>query len=193
MADPQPIVRLIHELGQLQEEKRNGWKRLGAEPESIAEHSLRAAQLAFILASMEGHPNPHEVCAHAVFHDVAETRTSDLDKVHQEYTDAREEQAVRDQTAELGECGEEIVQMWKAVDERATPAGAIAKDADYLEMAFKAREFMWQGFMDAQLWIDGIRDALQTESAKQLLAALEEADPNEWWKRVCGFAPGVRT
>ena len=43
--------------------------------------------------------------------------------------------------------------------------------------------------MDAQLWIDGIRDALQTESARTLLTALEEADANEWWKRVCGFVP----
>lgn len=189
MSEPetQRIVSLIHELGQLQQEKRNGWKRLGAEPESVAEHSLRAAQLAFILAWMEGHPNPHEVCAHAVFHDVAETRTSDLDKVHREYTDASEEAAVRDQTAGLGEAGEAILKMWQDVDRRATPAGAIAKDADYLEMAFKARELMWQGHMDAQLWIDGIRDALQTESAKQLLATLEQVDPNEWWKRVCGL------
>ena len=184
---PRPIIRLMHELGQLQEEKRNGWKRLGAEPESVADHSLRAAQLAFILASMEGHPNPHEVCTHAVFHDIAETRTADLDKVHREYTDAREEAAVRDQTAELGQTGAAILKMWQDVDERKTPAGVIAKDADYLEMAFKAREFISQGFPEARLWVDGIRDALRTESAKTLLVALEEADPHEWWKRVCGF------
>ena len=55
-------------------------------------------------------------------------------------------------------------------------------------MAFKASEFMRQGYADAQLWIDGVRDALQTESAKRLLNALEEADPNEWWKRVCGLS-----
>lgn len=185
--DSAAIIRFIHELGQLQQEKRNGWKRLCAEPESVAEHSLRAAQLAFVLAWMEGHPNPHEVCTHAVFHDIAETRTSDLDKVHREYTDAHEERAVCEQTAELGDIGEAISQMWKDVDERTTPAGTIAKDADYLEMAFKASEFMRQGYADAQLWIDGIRDALQTESAKRLLDALEEADPNEWWKRVCGL------
>ena len=35
--------------------------------------------LAFVLAWMEGHPNPHEVCTHAAFHDIAETRASDLD------------------------------------------------------------------------------------------------------------------
>lgn len=179
------IVRFIHELGQLQQEQRNGWKRLGAKPESVAEHSLRAAQLAFVIAWMEGYPHPHEVCTLTVFHDVAETRASDLDKVHREYTDAREERAVREQTAELGEIGEAIVRMWKEVDDRSTAAGTIAKDADYLEMAFKARELMRQGYSDAQLWIDGVRGALQTESAKKLLTVLEKTDPNEWWKRVC--------
>jgi putative hydrolase of HD superfamily len=185
--DPAAIVRFIYELGQLQKENRNGWKRLGAEPESVAEHSLRAAQLAFVLAWLEGHPNPHEVCTLTVFHDVAETRASDLDKVHRQYTDAREEHAVREQTAELGEIGDSILQMWKDVEQRSTPAGTIAKDADHLEMAFKASELRRQGYADAQLWIDGIRDSLQTESARKLLTALEEADPNEWWKRVCGL------
>jgi putative hydrolase of HD superfamily len=183
--DPVAAVSFIHELGQLQQEKRNGWKRLGVAPESVAEHSLRAAQLAFVLAWMERHSDPAEVCAHAVFHDVAETRTSDLDKVHREYADAHEERAVRQQTAELGEMGEAICRMWRQVEECSTPAGRIAKDADYLEMAFKAKELLSQGCADAQLWIDGVRDALQTESAKKLLAALEEADPNQWWKRVC--------
>ncbi len=185
--DSTAVIRFIHELGQLQQEQRNGWKRLGAKPESVAEHSLRAAQLAFVLAWMEGYAHPYEVCTYAVFHDIAETRASDLDKVHREYTEAHEERAVREQTAELGEIGLAISRMWKEVDERATRAGTIAKDADYLEMAFKARELMRQGHPDAQLWIDGIREALQTESAKQLLDALEKADPNEWWKRVCGM------
>ena len=184
--DTAAIIRFIHELGQLQQEQRNGWKRLGVKPESVAEHSLRAAQLAFVIAWMEGHPHPHEVCTHAVFHDVAETRASDLDKVHRAYTDANEERAVREQTEELGEMGLAISRMWKDVDERSTTAGTIAKDADYLEMAFKARELIWQGYADAQLWIDGVRGVLQTESSKKLLNVLEKTDPNEWWKRVCG-------
>ena len=41
------------------------------------------------------------------------------------------------------------------------------------------------GYMDEACQM--MRDVFQTESAKQLLGALEEADPNEWWKRVCGL------
>ena len=188
MSELPAIVRFGYELGQLQEERRNGWKRLGVQPESVAEHSVRAAQLAYVMACMEGHPNPGDVSAHALFHDIAETRTGDADKVHRQYVDAQEEAAVRDQTADLGDAGHAICQMWLDVDNRATPAGNIAKDADYIEMAFRAKELITQGHPDAQLWIDGIRDSLVTDSAKRLLAALEAADPNEWWKRVCGFA-----
>lgn len=182
-----PVVSFIFEMGQLQKEMRNGWKRLGVQPESIAEHSLRAGQLAFILAQMEGHPRPHEVCTHAIFHDIAETRTGDQDKVHSEYVKSDEEGAVRDQTQPLGKTGDAILHMWRDVEGRATEAGCIAKDADYLEMAFRAKELISQGYPDAQLWIDGVRDSFQTESAKGLLVELEQADPHEWWKRVCGI------
>ena len=182
-----PLVSFIFEMGQLQKEKRNGWKRLGVEPESIAEHSLRAGQLAFVLAHLEGHPRPHEVCTHAIFHDMAETRTGDQDKVNSEYVDAAEEAAVRGQTLPLGAVGSAIFQMWNDVEERSTPAGNIAKDADYVEMAFRAKELISQGHPEAQLWIEGIRDSIETESAKKLLVDLEQADPHEWWQRVCGI------
>ena len=183
------IVRFIFELGQLQHEQRSGWQRLGVAAESVAEHSLRSGQLAYVLAHLEGHPNPAEVATHAMFHDVAETRTGDPDKVHREYVTADEARAVREQTEAMGPLGEAVYRMWLDVERRSTPAGVIAKDADHLEMAFRARELICQGHPTAQLWIDGIRDGLRTESARRLLEAVEEADPGEWWKRVCGLWP----
>ena len=62
---------------------------------------------------------------------------------------------------------------------------AAPSSADFTRK--ESREFVWRGYADVQLYIDGIRDSLQTESAKNLVNALEESDPNEWWKRVCGL------
>src|SRR6266540_586829 len=46
-------VKLAHELGQLKMLPRTGWLRAGIEhPESVAEHSLRAAMLAWMLAAL---------------------------------------------------------------------------------------------------------------------------------------------
>jgi putative hydrolases of HD superfamily len=48
-------VKLAHELGQLKMLPRTGWLRAGIEhPARVAEHSLRAAMLAWMLAGAGG-------------------------------------------------------------------------------------------------------------------------------------------
>jgi putative hydrolase of HD superfamily len=48
-------VKLAHEWGQLKLLPRTGWLRAGIEhPESVAEHSLRTAMLAWMIAGAGG-------------------------------------------------------------------------------------------------------------------------------------------
>jgi putative hydrolase of HD superfamily len=69
------ILKFFYEMGQLSRVKREGWRLLGMEtPESIADHSLRAAQIGWVLAKLEGYKDPNEVAAMLVFHDIGETR-----------------------------------------------------------------------------------------------------------------------
>ena len=50
------ILKFFFEMGQLSRVKREGWRLLGMEtPESIADHSLRAAQIGWVLAKLEGY------------------------------------------------------------------------------------------------------------------------------------------
>ncbi|MGC9308938.1 MAG: HD domain-containing protein, partial [Thermoplasmatota archaeon] len=46
--------QFIYELGMLRRIRREGWRLAGIEPESVAAHSLRAAQIGYLLACMEG-------------------------------------------------------------------------------------------------------------------------------------------
>ncbi len=95
-------VKLAHEWGQLKMLPRTGWLRAGIEhPESVAEHSLRAAMLAWMLAGLEG-ADPERAATLALFYDSQETRTTDLDHVARRYLHATSnEQVTADQTAAL--------------------------------------------------------------------------------------------
>jgi len=67
-----------YELGILKRIRRSGWWHAGVrDPESVGEHSLRAAQLAALIAAEEG-ASPERAAFLAVWHDTQETRTGDL-------------------------------------------------------------------------------------------------------------------
>lgn len=181
--DNHDIIKFIFELGQQRRVSHEGWKLLGIRhPDNVAEHSLRAAQIGYALAVMEGYPNPEEVCAMLVFHDMAECRVGDLHKVAARYVEADEARAAEDQTKDLGEFGDKVLGLWKQVEEKATAAGRIAKDADYVESAVSGKEYLEQGHAFAQDWINNVANAVKTESAKALVAELQKTDSNEWWQ-----------
>ncbi|MDQ7814985.1 MAG: HD domain-containing protein [Patescibacteria group bacterium] len=181
--DSKNILKYFFELGQMRRVKHGGWTLVGIEnPDSIAEHSLRAAQIGYVLAVMEKYEKPDEVCAMLVFHDAHETRIGDLHKLARRYVTAEDEKAADEQVGSLGEAGERIMQLWKTIEHKEPPAGVIAKDADYLETAVTAKEYLEMGHPLVQDWIDNVGNALQTESAKRLWAELKDATAHDWWK-----------
>ncbi len=179
----QHIAHFIYELGQLKRVHHEGWKLAGiAIPDTVAEHALRAAQIGFILAKMENYADPYEICTMLVFHDIGEARIGDIHKVANRYITADEQGAVQEQTVTLGEMGEDIFSLWQQVEYKSTPAGIIAKDADLLEQAVTAKEYLEQGYAATQNWIDNVGRALQTPSAQHLLDALIATDVCGWWQ-----------
>lgn len=176
------ILNFFFELGQLSRVKREGWRLLGIEqPESVADHTLRAAQIGWVLAKLEGYPNPHEVAAILIFHDIGETRVGDIHKLANRYITVDEATAVREQLSRLDGAGHEVLDLWHQIEDRSSPAGIIAKDADLLELAVRAREYLQQGFQDAQEWFDAAKQRVQTESAKRLIAELPNISATAWW------------
>ncbi|MFW5888502.1 MAG: HD domain-containing protein [Patescibacteria group bacterium] len=178
-------VNFIFELAQLKRQRHVGFQLIGVKnPGTVAEHALRAAQIGYILAVQEG-VSPEKVTTMLVIHDNGETRIGDQHKVAARYfsTKGIEEQAVRDQLSNV----EEGVQKkwfayWKEYEERDTLEGVVAKDADWLEMAFQAKEYLDIGYAGAQEWIDNIEKALETDTAKKILAEMKETTFREWFK-----------
>lgn len=177
------IVNFIYELNHLKRIKHEGWRFIGIkDPESVAEHSLRTAQIGYILAKMEKYENPYEVCAIAVFHDVSECRIGDIHRIANRYIKVDNAEVVREQTQKFGEMGSDIFSLWEQAEERSTKVGIIAKDADRLDMAFTAKEYLEKGYDYASDWMNNITIGLRTESAKKLFEELKNSDSNAWWQ-----------
>lgn len=184
--DTKAIVNFIFEINLLKRLRSSGWMLAGIEnPHSIAEHKLRAAQIGYILAVMEKCENPEKVSAIVMLHDNSEARLGDQNKISARYFDKKEAEtkAFSEQLEGLGEI---IEKNWKGYfaefRDRSTKEGVVARDADWLETAFQAKEYVDLGYGSAQNWIDNVEKAVETKSAKKLLEEMKKTKFTDWWK-----------
>jgi putative hydrolases of HD superfamily len=185
MENYEDYTKFMFEMGMLKRVQREGWKLLGiTNPESVAEHSLRAAQIGFLLANLEGYENPEKICTMLVFHDIAECRIGDIHKVANRYVSVNQEQVVNEQLKSLDHIGLKIHQLWDEIEQQKTTAGIIAKDADLLEMIVTACETRTRYGVNVDSWISNTKKRLQTQSAKKMLSILISIEPNNWWKSL---------
>jgi len=181
----QNIANFIFELGQLKRIKRSGVWLIGVkDPDTIAEHVFRSTIIARILAELEN-ADINKVTTMCLLHDIPETRINDIHKVGAKYLDFKtaEKNSMKDQLTQLpSKLSKEMQLLFSELEERKTKESIIAKEADYLEMAFQAKEYLEQGYKDAQNWIDNVEKVLTTNSAKKLMKLLKKTSYNDWWK-----------
>lgn len=180
------VVNFIFELSQLKRQVHSGWWKIGVkQPVTVAEHVFRASQIGYILATMEGDANPEKVVTIIMIHDNGEARIGDQDKVAARYysNSEAEKKAFTEQTELLSES---IQKKWQVYfdqyENRTSKEGIIAKDADWLEQAFQAKEYVDTGYKTAQNWIENVAKALETESAKKIIAEMQKTEFTEWFK-----------
>lgn len=164
------LTDFAYEMGLLKRYPRTGWLVAGvSEPESIADHSFRAAALASVLAVMEG-ADPQRAALLSLFHDSQETRLTDIPYLAKRYvTRAPNEEVTAGQTRGLPDAVAGMVSGAVAEYERKTSLEArCARDADKLDCLLQAVEYREQGNENVQPWIDSSLAALQTTSAKRL-------------------------
>ncbi|MDV6010892.1 HD domain-containing protein [Haloechinothrix sp. LS1_15] len=162
--------------------RRAGWWHAGVrDPESVAEHSLRAAQLAGLLAAEEG-ADPARAAYLALWHDIQEARTGDLPRAARPYVTKPDARAITaDQTATLPTNSAESVR--DAVDEyeSATSLEArCARDADKLEMLLQAVEYASTGITQVDEWMATARKSLSTDTARRIAEVAPDTPPLSW-------------
>ncbi|MDD4662232.1 MAG: HD domain-containing protein [Candidatus Pacebacteria bacterium] len=187
------IINYIFEIGVLRREKHNGFKLIGAENlDSIAEHALRAAQIGYILTILENEKhgidiNPEKVASMLIFHDNGEARIGDLHKVASRYIDSTEaeQKAFEEQSQKLPQKAiDNLLKYYNEFENRNTIEGVIAKDADWLEVAFSAKELYDLGNQLGMDWIINVEGALETDSAKEMLKEMKEVRFTDWWMNL---------
>ena len=178
------IVKYIFENGVLKSVKRSGWWLIGIKGgESVSEHIQRTTLIGYILAKLEN-ANTEKVMIMCIFHDNHESRINDLHKVGHRYINFRKaEELVKDEQLEIlpKEISKEVNELISQIKGDKSNEGIVARDADLLENAFTAKEYITNGYKDAQNWINNIKKALRTESAKKILEEIEKINPNSWW------------
>ena len=98
------LTKFIFEALHLKHVKHEGWRIIGVEhPDSVAEHSLCAAQIAYIIAKMEG-VDACKCATMLLWHDMTEARIGDLHRNASKYLTNKqqaEELALHDQVSGL--------------------------------------------------------------------------------------------
>jgi putative hydrolases of HD superfamily len=180
------LVNYIFEINHLKKIKHNGWYLAGVDrPDSVAEHVMRAAQIGYLLAVMEGDADPERVASMVLFHDNPESRIGDNNKVTARYQDSKpaEVDAFKDQVKDFDKkMKENLESYFMEFERRNSKEGVIAKDADWLEMAFQAKEYADLGYSSAIDWINNVEKAVETKSAKLIIKEMKRTKFYEWWQ-----------
>src|SRR3989338_5584881 len=169
------ITKFFFEIGTLKWAERSGWAVTGiSKPEVIAAHAYRATVISYVLAQLEG-CDKDKVMRMLLFHDVPESRTGDLHKVAQNYIETHEGEAkaAADQSKLLPpSLGSEYIELIKEFNEKRTKEAVVAKDADYLEAAVTAKEYLMNGYKHTEDFLERIKKDLVTKSAKMIFGEI---------------------
>ncbi|MDP9867048.1 MULTISPECIES: HD domain-containing protein [Streptosporangium] len=187
------LTGLLYEMGLLKRYRRTGWLVAGVrDPESIADHSFRAAVIATVIAAMEG-GDPERAAFMSLFHDSQETRITDIPYLAKRYLKtASNEEVTADQTRGVPSAVAEVIGgAVGEYEEKTSLEARCARDADKLECLIQAVEYREQGHRTVQPWIDSSLAALQTASAKRLAEEALRTGPLEWVTHVLNGDPGA--
>ncbi|HEU5156576.1 MAG TPA: HD domain-containing protein [Streptosporangiaceae bacterium] len=180
--DLERLTGYLYEMGLLKRYRRTGWFILGVgDPESVADHSFRAAIIAAALAALEG-ANPERAALLSLFHDSQESRLTDLPYVSRPYVSkAPNEEVTAEQMRGLPEEVASVVE--RAVgeyEEHASIEARCAHDADKLDCLLQAVEYREHGYRNAQPWIDSSLAQLQTVHGKRLAEEVQRTGSLDW-------------
>lgn len=150
---------------------------------NLAEHHFRVFWIAMVIAAHEENADTAKVAKMTLIHDVAESRTGDVDYLARQYVDRHEELAMKDMLGGSVLEGE-FYALWEEYEKRKSLEAKIAKDADNLDVDFELAEQAVSGDPLQRRWQDNrqfvAKEKLYTDTAKRLFEQLGKSDPHAW-------------
>ncbi|MGM0418184.1 MAG: HD domain-containing protein [Thermodesulfobacteriota bacterium] len=174
------LVKLIFEAGLLKKLPRSGYSFLGNGSENVAEHSFIITVIAYVLAKLNPDADEKKIVFMALFHDLPEARTGDINYVQKKYVVKDEEKAVKDIVSGLF-FGSEIESLIEEFNKGETLEAKLANDADQLAFIADLKILKDKGAKKTSMWIEAVKKRLVTEHGISLAEQLIEADSDQWW------------
>lgn len=174
------VVDFLFEAGILAKTPRSWPAFLGSGNQSVAEHINRVVYIGFCLGHMNGSVDVGRIMQMCQFHDVSESRISDLNYVHQKYNERLEDKAEEDLIKSVS-FGVEIKKILDEYHERKTLESLYAKDADNLEFLLSLKEQIDIGNQRAKSWLKPAMSRLKTDEAKLIADRILSVDSDRWW------------
>lgn len=175
------FANFFYQVGMLQRTPRSGFAFLGSGEQSVAEHTYRMLNIAFILNRLVDDPADELHLLHVVlFHDLPESSTGDLNYQNQKYVRTDDEKLFRDMEQTLP-YGTEIVGYAREYEERKTRAAQIAYDADQLEFLITVKEQKDIGHSGAEDWLSIAASRLKSDAARALAEEILTTPWDAWW------------
>lgn len=179
-ANDKSIANFLFEVGMLAKTPRSGFHFLGTGEQSVAEHINRTVFIGYMLAQMDGTVDMLKVLKMALFHDISETRISDLNHIHQKYVERKEHSAIKDISDSMP-FGKDMFDTLSEYEKRESPEALVVKDSDTLEWILALKEQVDTGNTRALEWVHVAIKRLKTKNGKILAYAIMSTDSNEWW------------
>ena len=174
------IADLLFEAKILKEIPRSGFHFLGAGRESVAEHSFCTTFIAYTMSQLQPDVDALKLISMCLLHDFAEARTGDLNTVHKRYVVADETNALKDATARLP-FARQMTELIKEFGEGHTTEAKLARDADHLALILELKELIDIGYEPPKTWMGNVIKRLQTETGKDIAAAIMQTNRDDWW------------
>jgi putative hydrolases of HD superfamily len=175
-------LEFIYEVGMLRHIDRM-WKRfLNADFANNTEHLFRVTWIALIIAKHEGVTNTEKIVKMAIAHDIAESRTGDVDYMSRQYVKRDEKMALDDMLAGTS-IEAEFKELLHEYEVRESIESRIVKDADNLDVDFELAEQATRGHVFPG-WEEMRKEVgvkrLFTKTAKKMVKQLYEVSPHAW-------------
>ncbi len=179
-------IEFLYEMGTIRFIDRM-WKRfLNSDFANLAEHHFRMFWIAMVIASREGNADTGKIAKMVLIHDIAESRTGDVDYLARQYVERNENLGIKDMLTATS-IEKEFYAIWEEYEARETIEAKIAKDADNLDVDFELAEQAVRGGKLHDDWKENrefvARNKLYTESAKLLFDELRLANPHDWHRK----------
>jgi putative hydrolase of HD superfamily len=175
-------VNFLFEMGNIRLIKRMGSRFLGAFEADLADHHFRVFWIAMAIAANEEGADTGKVAKLAMVHDIAESRTGDVDYLARQYVERNEKLAIEDMLAGTS-FEKEFYELWEEYEKCETLEAKIVKDADNLDVDFELAEKAASGHELPKIWEKhriAPRSKLYTDSARKLCKEFEQASPHDW-------------